>query len=158
MVITMAVKRIEDVIGEHLTGDTRKNAQDFTSYLRVDNMTFDDSGYCWSPEYYGKPLFHIKFDGFGNEPDKWIIWSAEDYNGDSADSADERVKQFAWANVCFCGSCGGDCAPGRTVLIFGKQFDKVCHSALIFVNPDAEAIESLKKLADIRKSNILNNV
>ena len=157
---TMSVKRIEDVIGERFTGDIRKNATDFVEHLELDEsqMAFDEGGFCWSPEYKGKPLFHIKMSGFNNEPGSWIIWSADDYNGDCADSTDEKIKEFAWANISPCGNCGGCKNPGRSVVVFGKQFDKVCHSALIFVNPDAEAIESLKKLADIRKSNILNDV
>jgi len=155
----MPEKRIEDRINEFLSGDIRKNAMDFIDYLEVDESqkTYNEDGFCWSPEYKGEPIFHIKIGGYNNEPDIWIIWSADNYNGENADSADESIKEFAWANICYCGDCGGCKERGRSVVVFGKAFDKVCHSALIFENLDAEAIERLKKLADIRKSNILNN-
>jgi len=153
----MSAKRIEDVIGEVLTDNIRKNATDFINYLGADETAFEEGGFCWSPEYKGEPLFHIKIGGYNNEPDIWIIWSADDYNGENVSSTDEHIKEFAWANICYCGNCGGCGNPGRSAMVFGKEFDKVCHSALIFENPNAEAIESLKKLVDIRKSNILNN-
>jgi len=76
---------------------------------------------------------------------------------------DEELKEFAWMNVHYCTyftsngkECGCKDKPGRRVSIFGKEFDNVCHSPLWFLNPDAEALENMKKLVELWKHNIAN--
>jgi hypothetical protein len=72
------------------------------------------------------------------------------------------MKEIAWANVVRCGNCDdADCNPGKTEMIFGKEFANVCRGAdnlaMIFSNPDAEALECAKKMVAMRKYVIDNH-
>jgi len=75
---------------------------------------------------------------------------------------DERTKEIAWANIVYCGNCA-DCDrdPGKTEMIFGKEFANVCNGtdnlAMRFVNPDAEAVACAEKMVDMRKYAIDNH-
>jgi hypothetical protein len=72
---------------------------------------------------------------------------------------DEQTKKIAWKNIDFCLS-GGCCNDnmGKRKVIFGKEFDNVCIAILRFNNPNAEAVECLKKMVEIRKTDILRDV
>jgi len=86
---------------------------------------------------------------------KWGIWTVGDYSNEyEGFPIDERTKEIAWSNVVKCGNCGGTrngvhCNPGKTEVIFEKEFTNVCNGtdslAMRFVNPDAEALECAKK-------------
>lgn len=154
----MSRKRFEDIIRTVLKGKEQKNALDFVDYLWDDEMSYNDPEFCWTASYKGKSVIHIKIGGFDNQTNDWIIWSADDYNDEKVIcQTDEHIKEFAWSNVCYCGNCGEKCTPGRSTEIFGKTFDRVCHSSMIFINPKSEELDYLKKLVDIRKNNILNS-
>jgi len=154
----MSKQLFENAINAKHTGEVLKNALDFVTYLDENEIFFQDGDFSWSAKYKNETIFYIKIGGFDNETNEFIIWSADDYNSENAlAQADEQLKEFAWLNVSYCGNCGGKCGPGRSTEIFGKTFNKVCHCALIFINPNAEALEKLKKLTEIRKSNIINN-
>jgi hypothetical protein len=107
-------------------------------------------------------VFYIIVNGWDDNVSKnWVFWTADEYNNESAlTHANEQLKEFAWSNICFCDDCeGDDCnKKERSISIFGKVFIKVCRGfgVMIFIDPDAEVLGYLKKLADIRKHNILN--
>ena len=147
----MSARNIYDVINEKLSGEKHTNALDFINYLGSD-VLLEDKDWCWYVTYNGERLFHIRIGGFQDEPN-WLAWSADDY---SNAEIDEKFKKIAWENICTCGNCGGDCTPGRRAIIFGKEFEKCCTSSLMFINPNEEGLECLKKLIDIKKSYILN--
>lgn len=92
-----------------------------------------------------------------DEPEGWIIWSDDSGKVDwFADAAlDERTKEIVWANVDYCGHCGGNCDGGFRKTIFGKDFEGVCNTTFRFVNPDAEAVECAKKLIGMRTHDIM---
>ena len=82
---------------------------------------------------------------------RWRVWTVGDYS-DEFDGfpIDERTKEIARSNVVKCGNCDGcDRNPGKTEVIFGKEFINVCNGtnnlAMLFTNPDAEALECAKK-------------
>jgi hypothetical protein len=85
-----------------------------------------------------------------------MIWSDDSGKVDwFADSPlDEHTKEVAWANVDFCGHCGGSCGGGFHKKIFGKEFDNVCNTTFRFDNPNAEAVECAKRLVELRKNDI----
>jgi Zn-finger protein len=65
---------------------------------------------------------------------------------------DESVKSFAQANVKNCENCGCDHeARGATKTIFGKEYNNLCSSEVIFANPDAEALVKVKVLMELWK-------
>ena len=62
------------------------------------------------------------------------------------------MKEIAWKHVDICGNCGGCKNPGgNRKTIFGKEFDNICVTPMRFDNPNAETIECVKKLIDIRR-------
>ncbi|MCL2388253.1 MAG: hypothetical protein FWC89_12020 [Defluviitaleaceae bacterium] len=149
----MSARKIEDMIYEKLTGDVQENALVLINYLG-ENVSLEDKDWCWEAKYKGEMVFHFRIGGFHNEPN-WLAWSATavDY---SESEIDEQSKGIAWENICTCGNCGSDCAPGRRAVIFGKTFENCCTSSLMFINPSGDSLECLKKLIDIRKNDILN--
>jgi hypothetical protein len=73
--------------------------------------------------------------------------------------ASDDIKEIAWRNINIChdGNRCGSCVNGRgtRIKIFGKEFDDVCGMAYTFTNPDVMALELVKIMMDVRKSDIL---
>lgn len=147
-----------------LTGDNLKHALEFASHWGTDDVSARSGDFCGSVKYKGKDVCYIKVGGFEDSNlDHWIIWSIHD--ADIAETpdfpVDERIKEGFWANVNHCGhflsggkECGCGKQPGRRKAIFGKEFDNVCNSDMVFTNPDVEALECAKMMVDLRKRNI----
>ena len=70
----------------------------------------------------------------------------------------EQLKEFAWAHVNICTSCGGSSGcgsqPGQTKTILGKEFNHLCTSEVAFWNPDAEALGKIMQMIDIWKAQV----
>jgi len=147
----MAEKRIEDAFNMYFTGDTLKNTLDFAEFLRANEMVYDGD---YAIHYKGKLACYI--DTPNDKSPKWSIWTVGDYSKEyEGFPIDERTKEIAWANIVYCGNCA-DCDrdPGKTEMIFGKEFANVCNGtdnlAMRFINPDAEAVECVKKMVEMR--------
>jgi len=162
----MSERKIENVINDMLKHDAQKHALDFVAHLRASeapeslsitkNNENDES--LWLVKCKDKSVCVIFINGSDDFPGPWTVWIDGDYIGEHADSpVDEYVKEAAWANVAPCGSCGGDCSPGSRRTVFGKAFENVCNSTLMFANPDIETLDCMKKIADVRKNDILVN-
>ncbi|MCL2512442.1 MAG: hypothetical protein FWF08_00955 [Oscillospiraceae bacterium] len=148
-----ALQKLEDVINEVFSGDTLKNALDFTAFLRANEMIYRKSH--GEISYNGNCVCYMHLDGLAQKPGPWTIWTEGDYSGEREDfPMDEHMKEIAWANVNICASCGGSCSPGKRTTIFGKEFDNVCSAAMAFYIPDTETLECVKKLLEIRKKEI----
>jgi len=147
-----STKKIKDAIYENLTNKAQKSAFDFINYFSED-MLFEDEGWCWKVKYKDETVIHFRIGGFQNEPN-WLAWSATAFDYSDTE-IDEQYKKIAWENICTCGKCGSDCAPGRRAVIFGKTFENCCTSSLMFINPNGDGLECLKKLIDIRKADII---
>jgi hypothetical protein len=157
----MFTQKVSEYIGNALTGETRQNAADFFEYLIRSEIKLDrGKGYWedklyWMAKYKGEYVcFVLINDGTDKtEPIGWVIWldgGGENWSDNSA--LDERTKEIAWEHVDICGNCGGCAHPGGSYkTIFGKGFDNVCVTAMRFDNPDAETIECVKKLVELRK-------
>ena len=156
----MSKKRIEDVIYDFLKGDAQKNALDFITHLRTGEKSEDfsidmhdekdESG--WSVSNLG----FIIVNGSDEFPGPWTMWVSVNNIGEHSESTiPDHVKEFAWAHVSPCGSCGGDCSPGTDTKVFGRDFKNVCQHNLMFVNPDSAAVACMKEIIDIRKNDVL---
>ena len=151
-------------IGNTLIGDARINAAGFIEYLLKSELQFErGKGYWadklyWMIKYKGEYVCFVLISGGkdNTELDGWVIWSDDSgSNWFADDSSDERLKEIAWKYVDICGNCGGCKNPGGSrKTIFGKGFDNVCLTAMKFDNPDAETVECVKKLMELRKSDI----
>lgn len=162
----MPAQKIEDVIMAVLQGDARRNALDFVAYLRTNEIPLEESENYWEVAYKDRCVCFLYINGAGEKPGPWTIWSDQepgawaswpggDDHGEPRDfPMDAHTKEIAWANVNFCGSCGGDCSPGKRKTILGRDFDNVCGSAMAFTNPDTEALDCAKKMVALRKREI----
>ena len=145
-------KKIEDIFKETVTGDVLKNALDFAEFLRANEMVYDGE---YEIHYKGKLVCYIETPTEIRK--RWSVWTVGDYSAEHEGvTIDERTKEIAWANVVKCGNCA-DCDrdPGKTEVIFGKEFTNVCNGAsnlaMRFTNPDAEALECAKKMVEMTK-------
>jgi len=149
--------KIEDAFNEFFTGDELKNALDFAEFSRANEMMYNGD---YEMHYKDKLVCYIDTP---NELNKWwSVWTVGDYSNEyEGFPIDDRTKEIAWSNVVKCGNCDGtDCDPGKTEIIFGKEFINVCNGtndlAMRFVNPDAEALTCAKKMIEMTKYAIDN--
>ena len=154
----MAEQKIEDFVGVIRNGEIQKNAHKFISYLATSNMNFEKVGgywedkYYWSVNYKEKSVCYILLD-----KNCWTVWS-DDSGENSFENflTDEYTKEIAWCNLIICEKterCFEGCARGRKIF-FGREFDNVCGTAMKFVNPNAETVDCIIKIMEIRKGDI----
>ena len=141
--------KLENKFKESLNGNMLENAMDFMSFLKENNMTFADG----AVNYQNKVMCYMHIDDSKEEPGPWTIWTEGDYSNDSTNM---QLKEIAWSHINFCGSCGGDCSPGKPKNVFGKEFNNVCNAVMAFYLPNAETLECVKELLLIRKNSIDN--
>ena len=142
---------IEEKMNETLSGDSLKNALDFAAFMRSNEISLDsndDNGEGWAVGgVVGNSIGFMLVNGAADMPGPWTIWfNSCDFNGE--DSVSEDLKETAWAHASPCGKCHDgwkDCGNGERT-IFGRKFENLCHSPLMFTNPDAKTLENLKKL------------
>ena len=139
---------IEEGITKRLTGDAQKNALNLVAFMRANDMPIDpnNGGDGWAVGgKEGDSLGYAIVNGVSEFPGPWTLWfNSCDFAGD----ADDALKEAAWAHASPCGKCHkgwADCGGGER-MIFGKAFESLCHSPLMFSNPDAQTVEHVKKL------------
>ena len=146
---------IENVINEKLKGDSQQTALNFIEFLREKELalTSNGDGIGWAVGgIVGNSAGFMFINGEENMPGPWTIWfNSCEFNDE--DSVDDDLKETAWAHASPCGHCHAgwkDCGGGDRI-IFGKEFEWLCHSPLMFTNPDFKTLENLKKLILIVK-------
>ena len=105
-------------------------------------------------------LIHGSPAKYSDEPEGWTVWTDESGSDcDANDRLDEQTREIAWEHVDECAKCSPNspCFGGRAQTLFGKTIDHVCRTQMIFINPDVEALQCLKKLVAIRQEDILSN-
>ena len=152
-------KKIEDTFNEFLAGDELKNALDFAEFLKANEMIYNGN---YEMHYKDKCACYIDID-ISNELHMWKVWTVGDYSNEyEGFQIDDFTKEIAWLNVAKCGNCDGvDCNPGKTEVIFGKEFTNVCNGtdnlSILFINPDAEVLECAKKMVEMTRYVIDNH-
>jgi len=155
-------RNIEDVMNETLSGDAQKNALELVVYIKADEsgktqIINHEGGEMWLVKKKDKILDLIYVDGTDECPGPWTMWIRGDYIGEYSDyPVDEKIKEAAWAHVAPCKPCSSDCNRGSLRTVFGKEFAKACPDTIMFTNPDAQTIEYIKKIIDIRNNDIKN--
>jgi len=144
-------KQIEDVINTTLTGQAQQSALEFIAYVKAAGVFSikqhdenDSSGWVIHD------LCFMLITGADDFPGPWTIFMGATNLGENCGNVSEDVKEFAWKHVSPCGSCGGECAPGVSSIVFGKEFANTCQGNLLFNNPSLEAVEFIKKIIDVR--------
>ena len=152
----MSGKLIENVINEKLTGDAQKNALDFVAFLQANDLKIepngDDFGGWAVGGVVGDSLGFMLINGVAEVPGPWTIWFNSCDFGD-ADLVSDDLKETVWANTSICGKCHAnwETCGGDDRIIFGRKFERLCHSPLMFNNPDAGTLENMQKLMLILK-------
>ena len=146
---------IEDRINSKIKGDSLKNALDFVAFLRENDIWLDynasESGYGgWNGAVggtVGNSIGYATFNGDVGGVGPWTFWfNSCDFDG--SDSADDEFKNAIWAFASSCGKCNDNwekCMGSGKRTILGKEFENQCHSPLMFINPDTETLENMKK-------------
>jgi len=158
----MSERKIEDVVRDVLKGDAQKNALDLIAHLRTSGgKDFSIAKHNESDEslwLIGEGIGVMFVNGSDDFPGPWTLWVDGDNIGEhTAADVDAHVKEVAWANIAPCGSCGGQCSPGFRKRVFGKDFENVCNSTLMFTNADTDTLACLKQIVDVRKADILGH-
>jgi len=152
----MSNQKIENVFTDVLANDVLRNALDFVSFLGA-NEIIQTGEHEWY--YKGECVCYIDT---RSENHSWIVWTEGDYSDEQKIiPIDECAKEIAWANVMKCGNCNDVSCSGKAKIIFGKEFVNVCNAdnvnmTFMFVNPEAEVLECVKKLVLMRKHIISN--
>jgi hypothetical protein len=142
---------IEEKIKGVLSGDSLENALNFVAFLQANELVTEThgDGDGWSGAIggiVGNSLGFMMVNGAADMPGPWTVWfNSCDFGGDSVD---DDLKETAWAYASKCGKChtGWETCGGGARTIFGKEFEYLCHSPLMFTNPDAKTLVNLKKL------------
>jgi len=108
-------KKIEDFINSVLSSEAQKNALELITHIQAKGKfpikqhdEKDESG--WNVDGLG----FIVILSSADFPAPWTMWLGADKLGENAPNPiDESVKEFAWAHVSPCGSCGGNCTSGK---------------------------------------------
>ena len=139
---------IEQIIRDKCTRDAQKTALDFAAFCRANGiiLTPNEDGNGWAVGgIVGNSLGYWFLNGAEEFPGPWTLW----FNSCDFDSpADDELKEAAWAHAAPCGHCHAgwkDCGGGNRT-IFGKEFEWLCHSPLMFANPDVPTLEKAEKL------------
>jgi len=146
--------KTEDIIASHLTGDKQQNALAFLEYCRAKKISYPwSSTNRWNMKAKGKSIGWIDIGGErkGNADGSWYIDVDMRELHQHEDAIEkEGLSEFVKKHLKMCTTCAS-CAPGANVTICGEEFKGVCYSIPLYIcDPDAETIENIQKLINIR--------
>jgi len=115
---------------------------------------------AWRVKNKGKWLLRITVSPKGNwSINHWHItcnYFLDILHGECNDSVlFEKYKEIVLSNLRYCKGCAS-CKPGTNKVIFGENFDLLCHGFFNFTSPDATTIECAKMLLECKKKAIAN--
>ena len=156
--------KIQDAIRDFLEGEKLENALSLLSFLekiKLSNTWISTNN--WKIMYKGKEVCYIGLtrNAAKKELCSWGVnpkFGPTKYSEGLMDN--ERFKEIVWANVVHCKQCGiGHCDGGVPITLCGKEFKPVCYHVWIsFSNPESETLDCIKKIIEIRKKNIAEEV
>ena len=135
----------EEKIVNTLSGDTQKNALDFAAFLKANDMVVAENHS--QVLYSGKTLAYLHMDGNAEMPGPWSVWPEGDFSITPHNyNLDEHIIKSAWKHINICDKCCQSCAPGSNKTLFGKEFEGVCGSVMVFTDPSGADLMCLQKL------------
>ena len=144
--------KLEDAIQAVVKKEHQQAALDFAGFIRANKMTPAwASQNAWKVNYKGQVLCYIRTAGTANyhglDDGSWHVNFAVYYDYAYDVPISDTAAEAIFSKVRYCKNCY-NCAPANSLIINGKEFDKVCHQWLIIKNPDGEVLDSLKKLVE----------
>ena len=127
--------------------------------MRENDIEFTkDNGYWKSKIYYimefkGECVCYIAIKDPDEPENLWTIWSDESKSYENP-LVEEDIKKIAWKYIDHCGNCGS-CGGGKSKVVFGRSFEKVCGCTFRIDNARRDAIPFLKKMIELRKNDIV---
>ena len=150
---------INKIINEKLTGDAQRNALELADFLQENEFELeanDDSFGGWAVGgVVGNSIGFLLINGEPECPGPWTLWfNTCDF--EDTDQITGEIKETVWQNISPCGKChqGWETCGNGDRTIFGKEFKRLCHSPLMFTNPDSETLAIIKQLLMIKKEEI----
>jgi hypothetical protein len=142
---------LESIINEKLTGSSKETALSLAAFYRANDILLESSedGGGWAVGgIVGNSLGYMIVTGEESMPGPWTLWFNSCDFDEGECPADDELKETAWSHASKCGRCHAgwkDCGGGKRT-IFGKEFEWLCHSPMMFCAPDATTLENMKKL------------
>jgi len=151
--------KVEEIIPEWLDGDMKKNALDFSTWLRANKMSpLWSSANSWKANYKGRGICSIKIlhSDRADDKNRKYSWFIAVYYSDREkyDAFVERkgllthFRENIWYCNCTLGGLPQNCGSMRDVIVLGKEHKDVCghYYPMYFCDPDAKVIKGIKKL------------
>ena len=168
---------IEDVIPEFLDGENKKTALEFVAYMRENKMrpTWKRHN-SWNAMCKGKSICYIRLAKYDrsfqvskhsseSDCEHWrVMLQLKELNKSKFEgfNFDEEMKNFICDNLYNCTpNCPNPCNRGNKIVVFGKELEKRCGSALdnghlVIANPNEAEINCIKKLLELEKEARMN--
>ncbi|MCL2518496.1 MAG: hypothetical protein FWF15_08045 [Oscillospiraceae bacterium] len=152
--------KIENELNEKLSGDALKNALDFITFMKENEIQpdFADNWFKHQSENICLIITGVcESHNMNNNGDNWsIYWANCEAYWNENDVPDKELENFVfgWENPC--GKCPCEHSPGFRKVIFGKVYENSCYSTFCFDNPDSKALGYIKTLVKMRKQNIID--
>jgi len=154
-----AVKpKVENVIGDTLSGDRKKNALAFVAFVKSLRMSPQwVPRNSWTLKYKSKRVGYIRIHA---ETGEWSLWLFSQYDKHfqalvSTEAAE--IHEFILKNIVYCCGCGR-CAPGKNMVLLGKEFKNICATPTIRVrNPTGIFYGFATRLIALRRDAIADN-
>lgn len=159
-------KSISKLINDTFAADYKEYVLNFISFLNSQSMIFERLyGYWKNQNYYvvkynDECVFYILINGVEDEAEfsPLTIWTDDSsHNCYEQVSLCEDLKRTVWNHIDNCVHCGS-CSGGTVKTIFGREFNNVCRTSMRFINPDKKEFDLIKKLAQIRKDEIVTQM
>ena len=145
--------KFEDAVKTILTDDKLNDALEFISFLQENKMNpINTSKNGWKISSKACVVSYIWLDS-----DAGTLTVLPFIGEYKHDSLSDDLKEIVWAKKTQGSSCGGchHCSY-KIKTIFGKEYTDACARSILFVNPNFNELECIKKLLELRKHTIKN--
>ncbi|MCL2546582.1 MAG: hypothetical protein FWE06_05230 [Oscillospiraceae bacterium] len=156
--------KIEEVIPAMLKNNSEKIALDFVAFLRESkiNPTWTLHN-AWKVMNKGKPICYIRLGccfwrSKHSDDGRWEVTPYLNHMSEYENAVlDEGLQDLIWDNLCYCKSCGNNCAGSVNKTILGKEIENICGGNIGYrfpvpiTNPDDTEIDGIKRLLELEK-------
>jgi len=144
----------EDIIASELSGEARQNALAFLEFCKAKKISYPwSSTNRWNMKAKGKSIGYIDIGGErkGNSGGSWYIdLDLRELRQYEDTIEKEGLSEIVCKYLKRCIACAS-CSPIATMTFLGKEFRNLCYGMIAyFGNPDADVINGIQKLINIR--------